>query len=302
MTASSGSSAPLVWSGLTRFDDFLGLLNAHGTTCGGGDAGLIELWRTSVDKVVASAAQAVADIPDGASLAVGGFGLSGNPMELIRALRDLGSGDLSIVSNNCGTDDWGLGILLAEKRIRRMTSSYVGENKEFARQYLSGELEVELTPQGTLAERLRAGGVGIPAFFTAGGVGTQVAEGGLPWKYDSSGGVALASPPKEVREYGGRAHVLEEAITTDFALVHAHRADRHGNLVFNKSARNFNPLCAMAGRITVVQVEHLVEPGELDPDEIHLPGIFVQRVVLVGPDIEKPIERRTVRPRPVEGN
>lgn len=252
-----------------------------------------------MDKVFPSAAAAVADIADGSSLAVGGFGLSGNPMELIRALHELGSTDLHVVSNNCGVDDWGLGILLAVRRIRRMTSSYVGENKEFARQYLSGELEVELTPQGSLAERMRAGGMGIPAFFTTAGVGTQISDGGLPWRYASDGTVALASPAKEIRVYGGRAHVLEEAITTDFALVHAARGDRHGNLVFHRTARNFNPLCAMAGRITVAQVEELLEPGELDPDEIHLPGIFVQRVVLVGPDIEKPIERRTVRPRPV---
>jgi 3-oxoacid CoA-transferase subunit A len=202
-----------------------------------------------------------------------------------------------VVSNNCGVDGWGLGILLADGRIARMTSSYVGENKEFARQFLEGELEVELTPQGTLAERLRAGGVGVPAFYTATGVGTQVADGGLPWRYAPDGSVALASPPKEVREFGGRQFVLEEAITADFALVHALRGDRHGNLVFHESARNFNPLCAMAGRATVAEVEELVEPGELAPDDVHLPGIFVQRVVHVGTDVEKRIERRTVRPR-----
>jgi 3-oxoacid CoA-transferase subunit A len=250
-----------------------------------------------MDKVVPSPAQAVADVPDGASLAVGGFGLSGNPMELIRALHDRGTTRLRVVSNNCGVDGWGLGILLADGRIARMTSSYVGENKEFARQFLEGELEVELTPQGTLAERLRAGGVGVPAFYTATGVGTQVADGGLPWRYAPDGSVALASPPKEVREFGGRQYVLEEAITTDFGLVHALRGDRHGNLVFHESARNFNPLCAMAGRVTVAEVEELVEPGELAPDDVHLPGIFVQRVVPVGTDVEKRIERRTVRPR-----
>ncbi|HEX3829458.1 MAG TPA: CoA transferase subunit A [Sporichthyaceae bacterium] len=248
-----------------------------------------------MDKLVADAATAVADIADGSSLAVGGFGLSGNPMQLIRALCELGSRDLHVVSNNCGTDDWGLGILLHAGRIRRMTSSYVGENKEFARQYLSGELEVELTPQGTLAERLRAGGVGIPAFFTAAGVGTQVATGGLPWCYDAHGGIAVASPAKEVRAWGGREYVLEQAISTDFSLVHARKADTHGNLVFNKAARNFNPLCAMAGRITIAQAEQVVPAGQLDPDEIHLPGIFVQRVLEVGPDTEKPIEKRTVR-------
>jgi 3-oxoacid CoA-transferase subunit A len=179
-----------------------------------------------------------------------------------------------------------------------MTSSYVGENKEFARQYLTGELEVELTPQGTLAERMRAGGAGIPAFFTAAGVGTLVASGGLPWRYNADGTPLVVSPAKEVREYGGKQYVLEESITTDFALVHARKADRHGNLVFNRSSRNFNPLCAMAGRITIAQAEQVVEPGELDPDEIHLPGIFVQRVIEVGSDIERPIEKRTVRPRP----
>jgi len=250
-----------------------------------------------MDKVVASAAEAVADIPDGASLAVGGFGLCGVPNALIGALHDRGTTDLHAVSNNCGVDTWGLGILLSDHRIRRMTSSYVGENKEFARQFLSGELEVELTPQGTLAERLRAGGSGIPAFFTATGGGTQVADGGLPWRYDSDGAVVLASPAKETRRYGDREYVLEEAITTDFGLVHAAKGDRHGNLVFHLSARNFNPLCAMAGRVTIAEVEELVDPGELSPDEVHLPGVFVQRVVVVGTDVEKRIERRTVRPR-----
>jgi 3-oxoacid CoA-transferase subunit A len=252
-----------------------------------------------IDKVVASAAEAVADIPDGASLAVGGFGLSGNPIALIDALLAQGTRDLSIVSNNCGVDDWGLGVLLNARRIRKMTSSYVGENKEFERQFLSGELELELTPQGTLAEKLRAGGAGIAAFYTQTGVGTQVAEGGLPRRYDGSGGVALASPAKDVRrfEVSGteRDYVLEEAIVTDFALVHALRGDLLGNLVFNKAARNFNPLAAMAGRVCIAQVEELVAPGELEPDSIHLPGIYVHRVVEVGTAIDKRIERRTVR-------
>jgi 3-oxoacid CoA-transferase subunit A len=251
---------------------------------------------SSNGKVVASAAEAVADIPDGATLAVGGFGLCGIPSALIQALLDQGTSDLAVVSNNCGVDDWGLGLLLGAKRIRRMTSSYVGENKEFERQFLSGELEVELTPQGTLAERLRAGGCGIPAFYTATGVGTQVAEGGLPWRYGPDGSVTLASPAKEVRSFGDRDYVLEESITTDFALVRAWRGDTTGNLVFHESARNFNPLAAMAGRITIVEVEELVQPGELDPDSIHLPGVFVQRVVALTPDqVEaKRIERRTV--------
>jgi len=253
------------------------------------------------EKVVGSAAEAVADVGDGSTLAVGGFGLCGVPQQLIEALHAAGTTDLQVVSNNCGVDDWGLGILLADHRISRMTASYVGENKEFARQFLSGELEVELTPQGTLAERLRAGGAGIPAFFTATGVGTQVAEGGLPWRYGPDGSVLLASPRKETRELSldgeVRTYVLEQSIVTDFALVHAWKGDRSGNLVYRESARNFNPLCATAGRVTIAQVEHLVEVGEIRPEEVHTPGIFVQRVVAVGPDIEKRIEKRTVRPR-----
>lgn len=256
-----------------------------------------------MDKVVGSAAEAIADVGDGASLAVGGFGLCGVPSVLIQALLASGVSGLEVVSNNCGVDDWGLGLLLRERRIARMVSSYVGENKEFERQYLHGELEVELTPQGTLAERLRAGGSGIAAFFTATGVGTQVADGGLPWRYGSSGEVITSSPAKEVREFdtarGRREFVLEQAITCDFGLVRARRGDRHGNLEFRLSARNFNPLCAMAGRVTVAEVEELVEPGELDPANVHLPGVFVQRVVELTPDqaAEKRIERRTVRPR-----
>ncbi|MDN3905135.1 CoA transferase subunit A [Arthrobacter sp. YD2] len=246
-----------------------------------------------IDKVYPSAAAAVADIPDGASLAVGGFGLCGIPVALIDALHLQGTTDLETVSNNCGVDDWGLGRLLADHRIRRTVSSYVGENKEFARQFLSGELEVVLTPQGTLAEKLRAGGAGIPAFYTPAGVGTQVSEGGLPQKYDAEGLVALASEPKEVRSFNGADYVLEESLTPDFALVHAAKGDRHGNLVFHATAMNFNPLCATAGRITIAEVEELVEPGELDPEHVHVPGIFVQRVVLA-PDVEKRIEKRTV--------
>ncbi|WSA75128.1 CoA transferase subunit A [Streptomyces sp. NBC_01799] len=253
-----------------------------------------------MDKVVATAEEALADVMDGASLAVGGFGLSGVPNVLVQALYATGASGLSVVSNNCGVDGGGLGILLAAGRIARVTGSYVGDNKEFARQYLSGELLVELTPQGTLAERLRAGGCGIPAFFTPAGVGTQVADGGLPWRYAPDGSVAIASPPKEIREFDGRRHVLEHGITTDFALVRAAKGDRHGNLVFHRSARNFNPLAAMAGRVTVAEVEQLVEPGELDPDEIHLPGVFVQRVVELTPEqaADKQIERRTVSAPP----
>ncbi|MGW1195248.1 CoA transferase subunit A [Streptomyces sp. NPDC002536] len=249
-----------------------------------------------MDKAVPTAAEAVADIEDGASLAVGGFGLVGVPDTLIRALYGQGAGGLSVVSNNCGTDGHGLGILLAAGRIRRVTGSYIGNNAEFARRYLHGELDVELTPQGTLAERLRAGGCGIPAFYTPAGIGTQVAHGGLPRRHTPDGRVAAVSRPKEVREFDGRPYVLEHAITTDFALVRAARGDRHGNLVFARTTRNFNPLAAMAGRITVAEVEELVEPGELDPDHVHLPGIFVQRVVVLTPQqaAHKPVERRTV--------
>ncbi|WP_405867694.1 CoA transferase subunit A [Streptomyces sp. NBC_01515] len=250
-----------------------------------------------MDKVRASAAEAVADIPDGASLAVGGFGLSGIPDVLVQALHAQGATGLRVVSNNCGVDGRGLGVLLSATRIARVTGSYVGENKEFARQYLSGELEVELVPQGTLAERLRAGGSGIPAFYTPAGVGTQVARGGLPWRYAADGTVALASPPKETRDFAGRAYVLEHGITTDFALVRAWRGDRHGNLVFRKSAANFNPLAAMAGRVTVAEVEQLVELGELNPDQVHLPGVFVQRIVALttAQAADKHVEKRTVR-------
>jgi 3-oxoacid CoA-transferase subunit A len=257
-----------------------------------------------MDKVVASAAEAVRDIPDGATLAVGGFGLCGVPTVLIEALLEAGVTDLEAVSNNCGVDEWGLGRLLMERRLRRMVSSYVGENKEFARQFLSGELEVELTPQGTLAERMRAGGSGIPAFFTATGGGTQVAEGGLPWRYDAEGNVVVSSPPKETRDFvingETREYVLEEAIIADFGLVRAWKGDRHGNLFYRESARNFNPLAAMCGRVTIAEVEHLVEPGEIQPEDVHTPGVYVQRVVALTPEQaeDKRIEKRTTRPRP----
>jgi 3-oxoacid CoA-transferase subunit A len=255
-----------------------------------------------MDKVVASAAEAVVDIGDGASVAVGGFGLSGIPWVLLEALLHHGAGRLTIVSNNCGVDGAGLGVLLSEHRIERVIASYIGENKEFARQYLGGELHVELTPQGTLAERLRAGGAGIAAFFTPTGVGTLVADGGLPWRYDGSGDVAVASPPKEVREFvvqgERRPYVLEEGIVTDFALVRAAVADRHGNAVFHAAARNFNPPAAMAGRVTIVEAETVVEPGDIPPDDIHLPGVFVQRVVALTTDQarDKRVEKLTVRP------
>ena len=254
-----------------------------------------------MDKVVSSAAEVVTDIPDGATLAVGGFGLCGIPSVLIDALLLAGTTDLEVVSNNCGVDDWGLGRLLKERRLRRMVSSYVGENKEFARQYLSGELEVELTPQGTLAERMRAGGSGIPGFYTITGAGTQVAEGGLPWKYDADGNVEIASPPKETKVFetreGPKEFVLEHAVVADFALVRAWKGDRHGNLVFRDSARNFNPLAAMCGQVTIAEVEELVEPGEIDPNQVHTPGVYVQRVVELTPEqaADKRIERVTTR-------
>jgi 3-oxoacid CoA-transferase subunit A len=231
-----------------------------------------------MSKVYATAAEAVADIPGGITLMSGGFGLCGNPENLILALRDKGVGDLTIISNNCGTDDCGLGVLLKNGQVRKMISSYVGENKKFEELLLSGQLEVELNPQGTLAERVRAGGAGIPAFFTPTGYGTQVAQG------------------KETREFGGRMCVLETALTADFALVKAWKGDTEGNLVFRKTARNFNPIMAMAGRVTIAEVEELVEAGQLEGDQIHTPGIFVQRVIQ-GQGYQKWIERRTVRPR-----
>jgi len=230
-----------------------------------------------MDKVVSSAAEAVADMPDGITLLAGGFGLCGIPELSIAALVERGVKGLTVVSNNCGVDDFGLGLLLRKKQIDKMMSSYVGENKEFERQYLSGELEVELVPQGTLAERLRAGGAGIPAFFTPAGFGTPIAEG------------------KETRDFDGKPHVMERAITGEFAIVKAWKGDRFGNLVYRETARNFNPLCAMAGRTTIAEVEELVDVGTLDPANVHTPGIFVQRV-LVGRH-EKRIERRTTRPR-----
>lgn len=245
------------------------------------------------EKIYESAADAVADIGRGAKIAVGGFGLCGIPDALIEAIANTDASELEVFSNNCGVDGYGLGILLTAGRIRRVTASYVGENKEFARQYLAGELEVELTPQGTLAERLRAGGTGIPAFFTPAGVGSPIADGGMPWRYNADGSIALASPPKETRVFGDKRYVMEESINADFALVHAETGDTAGNLVFDKTAMNFNPLAAMAGKITIAQVENLVQPGEIDPARVHLPGVFVQRVVHTGPQ-DKRIEKRTV--------
>jgi 3-oxoacid CoA-transferase subunit A len=226
--------------------------------------------------VFTSIDEALNGIQDGATIMVGGFGLVGIPEKLILGLRDKGVKDLTIISNNCGVDDWGLGLLLQNKQIKKMISSYVGENKEFERQFLSGELEVELVPQGTLAERIRAGGAGIPAFYTPAGVGTPLAEG------------------REVRTFNGKEYLLETGLTADFALVKAWKGDTMGNLVYNKTARNFNPMMAAAGKITIAEVEELVEPGELNPDHIHTPSIYVQRIIQCT-NYEKRIERRTVQ-------
>ncbi|AEF41215.1 CoA transferase subunit A [Hoyosella subflava] len=246
-----------------------------------------------MSKLYPDAVSAVADIESGSTLAVGGFGLCGIPDALIEAIAAGDSTEFEVYSNNCGVDDFGLGILLSAKRIKRVTASYVGENKEFARQYLAGELEVELTPQGTLAERMRAGGTGIPAFYTPAGVGTPVGNGGMPWRYAPDGSIAVASRPKEVREFNGRRYLLEEAISADYSLVHAEIGDTYGNLVFNKSAMNFNPLAAMAGKVCIAQVENLVDVGEIDPATVHLPGIFVDRLVHAGPQTKR-IEKRTI--------
>ncbi len=231
-----------------------------------------------MNKVVPSADAAVADIPDGAVIMSGGFGLCGNPENLIAALHRRGSKDLTIISNNCGTTELGLGILLKARQVKKMVASYVGENKEFERQLLAGELQVELTPQGTLAERIRAGGCGIGGFLTQTGVGTDIAKG------------------KEVRTIDGREYLLELPLKADFALIRAFRADKWGNCVFRETARNFSPLMAMAARTTIVEAEHLVEVGQLDPDQVHTPSIFVHRV-FQGRDHQKWIEKRTVRPR-----
>ena len=247
-----------------------------------------------MNKIYASANEAVADISSGSSISVGGFGMCGVPTVLIDALTNTSVSGLTVVSNNCGTDAFGLGLLLREHRISRVIASYVGENEEFARQYLDGEIELELTPQGSLAERLRSGGCGIPAFFTLAGVGTLVGDGGLPLLYAKDGEVLKASEAKEQRTFSGRVYILEESITTDFAMVRALVADEMGNAVFHASARNFNPLCAMSARLTIVEAERIVAAGELDPDLIHLPGIYVQRVVAVPEGTAKPIEKLTV--------
>ncbi|MDR3462356.1 MAG: CoA transferase subunit A [Beijerinckiaceae bacterium] len=232
-----------------------------------------------MNKIFPDAVSALKDVlADGMTVMSGGFGLCGTPQVLIEAVRELGATDLTVISNNAGVDGAGLGILLETRQIKKMVSSYVGENKLFEKQYLSGELELEFNPQGTLAERIRAGGTGIPAFFTKTGVGTIIADG------------------KDLRDFDGETYVMERWLRADVGLIHAWKADKEGNLVFRKTARNFNPMMAMASKVTVVQVEHLVETGEIAPDDVHTPGIFVQRIVHV-PGIAKPIEKRTTRPK-----
>ena len=260
-----------------------------------------------MDKTVASAAEAVQDIGSGSTIAVGGFGAAGVPAALIDALLASGADHLKVVTNNCGLDGWGLGRLLEARLIDRVIASYIGNNHEFARQYMQGELEVELTPQGTLAEKMRAGGSGIPGFYTATGVGTVVAEGGLPWKYAPDGSVTISSPPKETRILSSlgaaEEYVFEEAIRADYSFVRAVLADRHGNLVFDKSARNFNPLVAMCGRTTIAEVDSIVDVGMLDPDQIHLPGIYVDGIVELTSEQSSDtlIEKRVTRSRTLTG-
>jgi 3-oxoacid CoA-transferase/3-oxoacid CoA-transferase subunit A len=247
-----------------------------------------------MNKVYKNALEACRDIPSGATVMVGGFGLCGIPENCILALEELGTKDLEVISNNCGVDDFGSGILLQTHQIRKMISSYVGENKEFERQFLQGELEVELVPQGTLAERIRSGGAGIPAFYTPTGAGTAIADGGLPMLYNKDGTVKKHSERKEVRVIDGREYVLETAFRAQYALVKAWKGDRLGNLVYRHTAANFNPMMATAGEVTIAEVEQLVEVGEIDPNHVHTPGVYVQRI-FQGERYEKRIERRTVR-------
>lgn len=247
-----------------------------------------------MNKLITDINQALRDMHDGATIMSGGFGLCGNPEHAIKAIFDKGIKDLTVISNNCGTTDHGLGLLLKHGRIKKMISSYVGENKIFEAQYLNGELEVELIPQGTLAEKIRAGGAGIPAFYTPTGVGTSVADGGLPMLYDKAGNVIKTSPKKEVRTFDGKQYVLEHALVADFAIIKAKTADTFGNLLFNKTARNFNPMMATAARTTIVEVEELVPLGEIDPDHIHLSGAYVSHI-FVGTNYQKWIEQRTVQ-------
>jgi len=244
-------------------------------------------------QIISSPIEAVKDIPDNAKLLVGGFGLCGIPENLIAGLLETRVKGLTVVSNNAGVDDFGLGLLLRQKQVKRMVSSYVGENKEFERQYLSGELEVELTPQGTLAERVRAGGAGIPAFFTPTGYGTLIHKGGAPIKYNADGSIAIASKGREHREFNNHHYIMEEAITGDFALIKAWKADKQGNLIFRKSARNFNAPMARAAKITIAEVEEIVDVGSFNPEDIHVPSVYVDKVIL-GKDYQKRIVRLTL--------
>jgi 3-oxoacid CoA-transferase/3-oxoacid CoA-transferase subunit A len=251
-----------------------------------------------MNKVVKDAAEALskAGVADGSTILMGGFGLCGIPEHLIAATRELGVKDLTVISNNAGVDDFGIGILLQTRQVKKMVSTYVGENKLFENQFLHGDLEVELIPQGTFAEKIRAGGAGIPAFYTPTGYGTQVSEGGLPMLYDKEGNVVKGSEKKETRDFNGRMYVLETSITADFAFVKAFRGDPHGNLVYRKTARNFNPMMASAGRTTLAEVEELTRTGGIDPDTVVTPGIFVHHL-FQGTHYEKRIEQRTNRPK-----
>ena len=251
--------------------------------------------RKGKGKVFDSVTEVVSDIADGSKLLVGGFGLCGIPENLIKAILKRGTKDLTIVSNNAGVEDWGLGLLLRERRIKRMISSYVGENADFEKQYLSGQLEVELTPQGTLAERIRAGGAGIPAFYTPTGFGTIIQEGNVVVKYDDAGDAEISGDARSVQQFDGRNYVLESAITADYAIIKAFKADKAGNLIFRKTARNFNPIMCKAANVTIVEAEEIVEIGQLNPDEIHVPGIYVDRIVK-GQSYEKRVE--VPRPSP----
>ncbi|MDA0713268.1 MAG: CoA transferase subunit A [bacterium] len=249
-----------------------------------------------MNKIFKSVNEAVFDINDNATLMVAGFGLCGNPENLIAALREKGPRQLTVISNNCGTNDFGLSLLLKNRQIKKMISSYVGENASFEKQFLTGEIEVELMPQGTLAEKIRAGGAGIAAFFTCTGAGTQVELGGLPMRYDSNGEVVKASSPKETKKFGNKTYLLEESLQADFALIRAYKADTFGNLVFHKTARNFNPMMCTAAKVTIVEAEHIVAAGEIDPECIHVPGVYVKRIVQ-GQNYARLIENRTTRVR-----
>ena len=250
--------------------------------------------RPLLNKIYPNFSDAIKDIPNNSTIMVGGFGLCGIPQNLINALKEAAINNLTIISNNCGTTDKGLGILLKNGQIKKMISSYVGENKEFEYQFLNGLLEVELMPQGTLAEKIRSYGAGIPGFFTASGVGTFVEYGGLPILYSNAGEVIKTSLPKETKIFNNKKYVLEESLGADFALIKAHKADKFGNLIFRKTARNFNPMMATAAKITIVEAQHIVEIGQLEPDEIHLSGSYVDRIIKIDHE-ERLLENLNVR-------